>query len=250
MPRRTTPPAATRAAVPVRRRADDDARRARLARRRAQTAEAWARRITPPARRAVAACWRQALAEFARLGALPAEALRRDWEARLETVLLRHAIPCAAGGCHLAAAESGRSDAAPDPRAGDVALVAADVAEAARRAADTLLRRAAAACARSDQPGIAPRARLRRLRELAQADALPRAERLARTTAARALALGLAAAWRERGFRLARWIAFSSRALCPRCRDMDGRVVPLDLGPAVLPPLHPNCRCTLAPLAG
>jgi SPP1 gp7 family putative phage head morphogenesis protein len=42
------------------------------------------------------------------------------------------------------------------------------------------------------------------------------------------------------------WVATLDKRTCPSCRSLDGREFPKDKGPR--PPLHVNCRCTLAPV--
>lgn len=42
-----------------------------------------------------------------------------------------------------------------------------------------------------------------------------------------------------------RWVATLDQRTCPVCGPLDGRFMKFDKGP--VPPLHPNCRCTMVP---
>lgn len=71
-----------------------------------------------------------------------------------------------------------------------------------------------------------------------------RAEVIARTETAFADVQGNAALYREAGATEATWIAADADP-CDECDGLDGTQVPLD---GDLPPLHPNCRCDIAPV--
>jgi len=83
-----------------------------------------------------------------------------------------------------------------------------------------------------------------------------RATLIARTEIIRAETLGQQAAWkaaRAKGLISARseqvWIVTEDDRLCPLCAELDGETAPLDgtFEDGVSgPPLHPNCRCTIA----
>ena len=220
----------------------------RLARRRALAAEALSQHLASAARRALSACWREAAAEIAQLGALPAESLREGWRRRFEQLLLRRELAFAAEGRRMAVADMALDDVDARLPAEDTAAVAGQVATEARALTDTTIRRVERAWTRTSRPGATTEARLKALRERGDADVRSRAETLARTAAHRAVNIGIAGVYRDVGFDLALWVVFSMQAACPRCAQMDGRIIPLAYGPSVLPPLHPNCKCTLAPV--
>lgn len=49
------------------------------------------------------------------------------------------------------------------------------------------------------------------------------------------------------------WVTATDERVCPICKPMDGQKVPLlgkfttKVGEVVVPPVHPNCRCTIVP---
>lgn len=221
----------------------------RIARRRASAADAMARRISSPARSALSACWREAAREIDRLGAFPAEALREGWRRRFEQLLLRREIGFAAEGRRMAIAEMGLDDVEAALPADDVAAIAGQVAGQSRALTDTTIRRVERAWAGTNHPGATVSARLKAFRERGEADIRSRAETIARTAAHRAVNIAVAGVYRDVGYELAEWIVFSLDAACPRCAKMAGRIIALAYAAPALPPLHPNCRCTLAPVA-
>ncbi len=85
----------------------------------------------------------------------------------------------------------------------------------------------------------------RRLAELL--DDANRAEMIARTESARAMTVATLDSYRDNGVAGRQWLAASDAD--PDCAELDGRIVSMDEDfPEGDPPLHPFCRCGVAPV--
>lgn len=73
-------------------------------------------------------------------------------------------------------------------------------------------------------------------------------ERLARTEAAFAAEAGTQEQFKE--FGLTHVTLLISAGACPICTALEGKILSLEEDQDSLPPLHPNCLCTISPAAG
>lgn len=73
-----------------------------------------------------------------------------------------------------------------------------------------------------------------------------RATAIARTEVIRAYNTAHYNRFKAVGVKKYEWIAAWSERTCPECGDLDGRIFVLNGNP--IPPLHTNCRCTIAPV--
>ncbi len=83
-----------------------------------------------------------------------------------------------------------------------------------------------------------------------------RALTIARTETIRASNMGQQELWRAQrnggrltGHEQREWIVTPDDRLCPQCAAMEGALAPFDQAfsnGVMVPPLHPNCRCTIA----
>ena len=83
---------------------------------------------------------------------------------------------------------------------------------------------------------------MRRIRDAADLGT-QRATVIARTEVMKAVNRGAAERYKEAGVQM-EWLTTHDEKLCFECAAMDGKVVTTDL-----PPAHPNCRCTVIPVA-
>ncbi len=73
-----------------------------------------------------------------------------------------------------------------------------------------------------------------------------RATLIARTETIRAYNSAHLTLYKKRGLKYYQWIAAAGPRTCARCMDKDGSVFAIGKG-YPRPPLHPNCRCSVAP---
>ncbi len=87
------------------------------------------------------------------------------------------------------------------------------------------------------------------VRRLAPTFGRQRAKLIATTETTRAYAEGSMAIYRASGVVAGvEWLTAGDRAVCKICSPLDGKVFPL--AGLTKPPLHPGCRCALAPVVG
>ena len=84
------------------------------------------------------------------------------------------------------------------------------------------------------------------LREEAMSMSVHRSNLIARTETIRAYNSAASNQYKRYGVEFYEWIAAASERTCPECMDLDGNVFKLNEGP--LPPVHPACRCSIAPV--
>jgi len=72
-----------------------------------------------------------------------------------------------------------------------------------------------------------------------------RCTKIARTEIIRAYAKGSMNTYRKAGIKKYQWITAWDERTCPECADLDGKVFPIGGHPE--PPIHPCCRCSIAP---
>ena len=75
-----------------------------------------------------------------------------------------------------------------------------------------------------------------------------RAEMIARTETMRAVNSAARDRYQQAGVEKVEWLTAWDDRVCPECEDLHGEI--FDLGDAPDLPVHPNCRCTLAPVIG
>lgn len=71
-----------------------------------------------------------------------------------------------------------------------------------------------------------------------------RAERIARTESVRATTMGLLEDYKDAGIKRYRWVTIQDPHRCAECASRQGKLYEVN-NPRELPPLHPNCRCTI-----
>ena len=72
-----------------------------------------------------------------------------------------------------------------------------------------------------------------------------RADMIARTETIRAYNEAARNNYRKAGLKKYRWVAAYGERTCPECADRDGNIYDMNDS---LPPLHPNCRCSISPV--
>lgn len=90
-----------------------------------------------------------------------------------------------------------------------------------------------------------------RVRSLFNDMEVSRSKTIARTEVMRATSFATEESYKKSGVvKGMEWLAYLDGATDEDCADLDGKVAPLggNFGGAGLPPLHPNCRCTLIPV--
>jgi len=74
-----------------------------------------------------------------------------------------------------------------------------------------------------------------------------RAEVIARTETIRAYAQAARWQYRQYGVKRGLWLTGRDERVCEQCAPLDGQLFPIDALPGGGPPLHPQCRCMVAP---
>ena len=77
-------------------------------------------------------------------------------------------------------------------------------------------------------------------------DGIVRAKMIARTETMRALNAAAKDRYNGAGIERVQWLAAADERECPDCADLDGQEFDIDEAPDC--PLHPSCRCCLAPV--
>jgi SPP1 gp7 family putative phage head morphogenesis protein len=73
-----------------------------------------------------------------------------------------------------------------------------------------------------------------------------RAIMIARTETMRAVNDGVLDRYKKSDVQYVKWLAAGDERTCPDCKDLDGKVFPIDEVPPC--PKHPGCRCTWTPV--